>query len=226
MFYGHTFHISGRLGPTGMQGIDSAVFTRIEDTYVMAEESGEKAVRPLTIPRGSVSSVLVKVEYGASPDAVAGEISRQIPGTRIITQNSLLNTVTLHLTEITRFLYNSAIVVIVISVPLLGIISVIIARENRRKIALLGALGATREFIVRLIFTEFFSSSVIGSVAGIGATALILVSFQDFVAYTLKIPFAVPSPLTLLAVGGIALFLSFTMGAVASIYPTIRLVHA
>ena len=26
-FYGHTFHIAGRLNPTGMMGIDMAVFT-------------------------------------------------------------------------------------------------------------------------------------------------------------------------------------------------------
>ena len=75
MFYGHTFHVVGILGTTGM-GVDNSVFTRIEDAYIMADESGEKAVKKLTIPRGRVSAVLVKVDPGTSPEAVAAEIRR------------------------------------------------------------------------------------------------------------------------------------------------------
>ena len=41
-FYGHTFHIAGKIKQTGMRGVDLAVFTRIEDAYVMAGESGKK----------------------------------------------------------------------------------------------------------------------------------------------------------------------------------------
>ena len=71
LFYGHTFHIVGRLARTGM-GIDMAVFTRMEDAYVMADESRTKAARTLTIPKGMVSAVLVKVDPAFSRSTVAG----------------------------------------------------------------------------------------------------------------------------------------------------------
>ena len=145
-FYGHTFHIAGKLDPTGMMGIDMVVFTRIEDVYAMAEESGIKAERTLAIPQGMVSSVLVTVEPGISPVVVGDEIRKQIPGTRTITPTSLLTTVTLHIAGITSLLYGSAVVVMLISIPLLAFISFTVSHELRQEIALLGALGVTRDF--------------------------------------------------------------------------------
>ena len=68
-----------------MLGVDRAVFARIEDAYVMADESDIKAEETLVIPKGMVSSVLVKVEPGASPAVVGGEIRKRIPGAKTIT---------------------------------------------------------------------------------------------------------------------------------------------
>ena len=91
-FYGHTFHVVGILEQTGM-GIDNSVFFRFDDAYVMAEESELKAAKKLIIPPGMVSSVLVKVNPGTSPADVALLIEDQVPGTKTITPNGLLNTV-------------------------------------------------------------------------------------------------------------------------------------
>ena len=71
----------------------------------MAEESGMKAERTLTIPQGMVSSLLVRVETGISPVIVGDEIRKRIPGTRTITPSSLLTMVTLHIAGITKILY-------------------------------------------------------------------------------------------------------------------------
>ena len=69
------------------------MFTRFEDAYVMADESSLKAVQKLVIPPGMVSAVLVKVDPGILPASVASEIQKQVPGTKIITPNGLLNAV-------------------------------------------------------------------------------------------------------------------------------------
>ena len=225
LFYGHTFHIVGRLARTGM-GLDMAVFTRIEDAYTMADESGVKAAQKLTIPPGMVSAVLVRINPGVSPAAISDEIKQRVPGTRTITPNGLLNAISGQLGAITLLLYGSAITVTAVSIPLMGSISAMVAHERRKEIAILQALGATRSFVMRLMLAESFSLAVIGALAGIGAATIILVGFQDFIAFTLKIPFTIPSPFTVALYGGSAIVLSVIIGGIASVYPVYLINHS
>jgi putative ABC transport system permease protein len=202
-------------------GVDNSVFTRFEDAYVMADESELKAVKKLTIPPGMVSAVLVKVDPGTSPAAVAREIQAQIPGSKTITPNGLLNTVSGQLGAVRRLLNGTTLAVTIVSIPLLAFISAMVAHERRKDVAILRALGATKTYVVRLMLAESFSIAIIGGLIGIGAAAVILVFFQDFIATSLKIPFIIPSPLALLVDGGTALFLCAGIGGIASLYPAI-----
>ena len=219
-FYGHSFHVIGRLAQTGM-GVDMAVFTRIEDAYVMADESGVKAVQKVTIPRGMVSAVLVKLEPGASRTAVASEIRAKIPETKTITPDGLLGAVTAQLGAVTRLLYGSTLAVTIVSIPLLAFISAMVAHERRREIAILRALGATKTYVIRLMLAESFSISIVGGLIGIGSAAVILVFFQDFIAVSFKIPFIIPSPMTIMYAGATALLLSAGIGGISSLGPAI-----
>jgi putative ABC transport system permease protein len=225
LFYGHTFHVVGRLARTGM-GLDMAVFTRIEDAYTMADESGVKAVQKLTIPPRMVSAVLVRIDPGVSPAAISDEIKQRVPGTRTLTPNGLLNAISGQLGAITWFLYGSAITVTAVSIPLMGSISAMVAYERRKEIAVIQALGAPRSFVMRLMLAESFSLAIIGALAGIGAATIILVGFQDFIAFTLKIPFTIPSLFTIALYGGSALLLSIIIGVIASLYPAYLINHS
>ena len=225
-FYGHPFHITGKLVPTGMQGIDSAVFIRIEDARVMAAESPEKAAKPLTIPSGMVSWVLVQLEPGASPGDTGMLVRQQMPGIRVITPADLSTTVTRHLSGMTLFLHTAAIVVALAAVPVLLIVSVMLAREVNEEVTLLGALGVTRAFILRLILAESFAASVIGAIAGIGAAILLLVAFQDLIVFTLGIPFSIPSLQALILATGWAFILTVMLGGLLSLYPTYRVLRS
>lgn len=220
MFYGHNFHVVGQLEKTGT-GVDNAVFTRFEDAYVMAEESEEKAVKKLTIPGGMVSAVLVKVDPGTSPESVAAEIQSQVPGIKVILPNGLLNTVSGQMGAVTRLLQSAVLVTTLVSIPLLGAVSAMVAQERRREIALLRALGATKSFVMRLILAESFSLSVIGGLTGIGGAALFLAAFQDYISYTLNIPFIIPTPAAILIDSGIALLIPVIIGGLSSLYPVI-----
>ena len=219
-FYGHTFHVIGILEQTGM-GIDNSVFVRNEDAYVMADESELKAVKKLTIPPGMVSSVLVKVDPGTSPAVVAREIEDQIPGTKTLTPNGLLNTVSGQLGAVRRLLSGATLAVTIISIPLLAFISAMVAHERRKDIAIFQALGATKAFAMRLMLAESFSIALIGGLIGIGVTAVIFVFFQDFIATSLKIPFIIPSLHSVVVDGGTALILCAGIGGIASLYPAI-----
>jgi len=226
IFYGHAFHIAGRLEPTGMRGIDKAVFIRMEDAYSMADESGTKAVKPLLLSRGMVSSVLVQLDPGTSPADVGNAILKEIPGTRILTHDSLSRTVTRHLAGITLFLHYTTVVITAIFLPVLIFVSIILAREMKREVTIMGALGATKTLVLRLIIAEAFSSSIIGSFAGIGAALVVFVGFQDFIALSLDIPFSIPTPLDLISAAGSTLILMIVISGIASFYPTMRLLRS
>jgi putative ABC transport system permease protein len=225
-FYGHPFHITGKLVPTGMGGIDSAVFIRIEDAMVMAAESPEKAAKPLTIPPGMVSWVLVQLVPGASPGDTGMLIRQKMPGTRVITPDDLSTIVTVHLSGMILVLQTAAVVVALAAVPVLLIVSVMLAREVNEEVTLLGALGTTRAFVLRLILAESFAASVLGALAGIAAALLVLVAFQDLIIFTLGIPFSIPSLPALILAAGRAFLLTIMLGGLLSLYPTYRVLRS
>jgi putative ABC transport system permease protein len=225
LFYGHTFHIVGRLGKTGT-GVDMSVFTRIEDVDVMADESSKKAVRTLAIPPGMVSAVLVKLKPGESPVMVAEKIRSKVPGTKTITPNGLLGAVTGQLGSISRLLFLITLSVTVVSIPLLAFLSAMVAHERRRETAILRALGATRTFVVKLTLGESSLVAVFGGLLGIAATMIIMIFFEDFIATSLKIPLTVPSPSALLVHGGMVLVLCAGIGGIASLYPAFLIIRS
>jgi putative ABC transport system permease protein len=187
----------------------------------MAEESELYAVRKLTIPKGMVSAVLVRVEPGASPSGVAAEIEKQVPGTKAIMPDGLLHAVNGQLAAVMILLNGSTLAVTVVSIPLLGVVSAMVAHERRREISLLRALGATRGFIARLMLAESFALAGIGSLIGIAAAAGILVIYQDYVTYSLQIPFIIPSAATIIIEGGSTILLAMGIAMIASLYPAL-----
>ncbi len=226
IFYGHSYHIVGRIEPTGMRSIDKAVFIRMEDAHIMADESGTKAVKPLVLPPGMISSVLVQMDPGASSVAVEDAIIREVPDTRILTRASLSGTVTQHLAGITLLLHDIAVIVTAIFLPVLVFVSVMLARDMKQELTILGALGATKAFVLRLILAETFSAALIGSLAGIGSALVVLFGFQDFIALSLNVPFSVPTAVDLLSAAGSTLVLTLVISGIASLYPTFRLLRS
>jgi putative ABC transport system permease protein len=165
--------------------------------------------------------VLVKVDPGVLPDDVALEIQKQVPGTKTITPNGLLNAVSGQLGAVTRILYGATLAVTIVAIPLLGFISAMVARERMKEISLLRALGASKGFVMRLMLAESFALAIIGGLIGITVAAGILISFQDFIAFTFKIPFIIPSSGTILVDGGSTLLLSIGIGGLSSLYPAV-----
>jgi putative ABC transport system permease protein len=109
--------------------------------------------------------------------------------------------------------------VTIVAIPLLGFISAMVAHERMREVSLLRALGARKSFVMQLMLAESFALAIIGGIIGIAAAAGVLLFFQDFIAFTLKIPFTIPPPLAMLADGGSALLLSIGIGGISSLYP-------
>jgi putative ABC transport system permease protein len=220
-FYGHEFTIAGRLEPTGM-GLDSSIFLRMEDAFVMAEESPLKAVQPISISRDRISSVLVKVEEQADPNEVAARIQARIPGAKVIVPSYLVKKVTAQLESTTHILYLITGSVIFVSLPLIALISSMVAAERRGEIGMLRALGATRLFIFQLIFLESTCLSIFGGLLGIVTSFVILFSFQDLITLTLQVPLIWPNLWEISNEIALALVLAISIGSLSGLYPAYR----
>ena len=220
-FYGHDYIIAGRLEPTGM-GTDYSVFVQMEDAYIMAAESGQKAVMRLDIPEGQVSAVLIQIEEGSDPEAVAATIEREVPGTKVITPDTLVVKISEQLQVLVRLLYLTTLAVMIISLPLIALVSSMVANERRREVGILRAIGATRHFVFRLTIAEALILAIGGGIIGVAGAFIVISSFQDFISINLQIPFLAPKPVEFLFEAGLVLVLCAGAGVISSLYPAFR----
>jgi putative ABC transport system permease protein len=220
-FFGHSFIVAGKLDPTGT-GLDTSIFLRTDDAYKMANDSQLNAVRPLVLPQGVASAVLVRVNDAAEATNVSYRIVDQVPGTRVLTSSALVTTVSDQLAGITRILDLSALVATLVSLPLIALISLMVANERRREIGVLRALGATRSMVFRLILGESVIIAAIGGIIGIGASWIILVMFQSYISVMTRIPLSIPAVSSLVSISLLTFVVTVAVGGIAAFYPAVR----
>lgn len=220
-FYGHNFTVAGKLDPTGM-GMDSSIFVRMEDAYTMSKESGQKAVRPVGIREGQVSAVLVRVSPGEDRDEIAQLIRKNVLGTYPFTVSYVAKKVNTQLSAATQVLFAVTAAVTLVSFPFIALISTMVANERRRELGLLRAMGATRGFVFSVVFGESVLLAIIGGLAGVVITGLILSQFVPFITASLEVPFLWPSVWTTVAEAGAAILLVIGVAGTAALYPAYR----
>jgi ABC-type lipoprotein release transport system permease subunit len=71
------------------------------------------------------------------------------------------------------------------------------------------------------MLAESFALAGIGSLIGIAAAAGILVIYQDYITYSLQIPFIIPSAATIIIEGGSTILLAMGIAMIASLYPAL-----
>lgn len=220
-FYGHIFTIAGKLDTTGM-GLDYCVFMTLSDAYEMAAKSAENAVKTLDIESGQISVVLVRLDQNANLTKVRLDIQNNTGTIQTITSNNLMQGVNSKLESTTSLLYITTALVTIISIPLIAVISSMVANERRKEIGLLRAMGGSKKFVFKLVFIESLFLAVVGGIIGVLISFVGLFSFQNLIAMTLKIPFLFPSLAdTLLGVSS-AIGLAVAIGSIASIFPSIK----
>jgi len=220
-YYGHEFVVAGKLEPTGT-GVDYSVFMREEDARVMADESAASAMEPLVLSGNNISAVLVKVQDPSQVSVVAERIAGQVPGVKVLTTQSLVSTVATQLDATVRLLDLASLVAILVSLPLIAVISLMAANERMREIGILQALGATKKTIFSLILGESLVLALLGAIAGILVSLGGLLLFTQYIALALGVPLALPSAgtLALLALGTV--LVTTAIGAAAAIIPAIH----
>jgi len=218
--------VAGILEPTGT-GVDESVFVPIETVYKMAEEAPlkTKGVHELPIKRGQISAVLVKKDPKASYAEIALTLYTQTKlagiAVDVIEATQLGRQVREKMTNVMAGISMAAGVLWGLSILFISSIFMLSVNERRREIGLLRAMGATRNFVFRMIMSEAVLLTILGGITGIIVGGVALHFFSDPIISQLGVPYIWPSMVGIGRLVGLGLGLSVATGAAAAFYPAL-----
>jgi putative ABC transport system permease protein len=217
---GHSFTVVGRIGET-RYSTDNSVFISLDDAYTLAAES-KSTSSPLPLNHGEISAVLVKTDRTLPVDSVTYWVTISNPGVLAFPMSALNQGVAAQLDTTTQMLYVTIVVVILVSMPLIALISTMGASERRREVGLMRAMGATQSYVFRLFFSEAVVLGFIGGVVGVLGASLFLGVFQEAISSSLDMTILWP-PLADAVIGvGLALLAVVILAGVAAMWPAFK----
>jgi ABC-type antimicrobial peptide transport system permease subunit len=156
---GSDYHVVGLVTPT-LTGNTADVYLPLS------------ALQQLSSKTGRVNMVLVRASSSSSVEGVATEIRKLLPGTQVVTTQTLADQVTGSLVDAKHLAdrLGTALAVIVLAGAFLIAILLTLAAVARRvrEIGTLRAIGWSRAMVVRQVLLETIGISVLGGLIGVG----------------------------------------------------------
>jgi putative ABC transport system permease protein len=157
------------------------------------------AITPLVIPQDSISSVLVKLEPGADPEAVALNMMHQVKGVTPIPNPKMFRAYRAQVDGLRTGVTVTMALTLALSVLLIALVFSLATHARRRELGVLRAMGADRLFVFQSVLAEAGLLAVSGGLSGIVLTVLAVYLFRNLIMTSLGIPFLLPSPASLTA---------------------------
>jgi putative ABC transport system permease protein len=223
---GQTYTIAGRLDPT-QSSIDRTIFLRLDDAYTLAAAKG---IVPPSAPRispGDVNAVLIRDSPGEDRDVVGTRIKRLFSSSSeykyvsVIGRHFTLDPVAEDIQAIPGLLNLISAFVVIIALPLIALISAMVAHERQREIGLLKSMGAKRNVVFFIVIAESLILAAIGGIVGVGVSlfAFFLMNAQGVLNSALQVSFRMPPLMEIGSMAGLALLVVMVIGSVASLWP-------
>ena len=211
--YGYELDLKANMEPTGTK-LDQTMFLTMDTAREMArasktQASKTQAMEELIIPIGSISTVLIRVAPTASPDYVATTIQKQVPGVSPLVGLSLFSSYRDQMSVLQQVMVLILTVTSVLSLALLSLVFSMAANERQRQIGVLRALGASRAFVFRSLVSEAAALALVGGAIGVTLGAVVVSLYGRVLVASLRLPFMLPEPATMMAygIGGLAVAL-------------------
>ena len=220
--YGYDTDLVGNLEPTGT-GMDQTLFITLDTAVAMAESSRTTALMALNIDPDTISTIMVKVAPDVDTHRVALQIREDTDGMVPMESPNLFGTFRNQMNGLLWGFFAITIIVWVVTMILIGILFSMVANERRREMAVLRAVGATRNFIFRSVLTEASLLGLGGAVIGIAVAASSLYIFKDMIAGSLKMPFLFPSIPSFISLFSAGVALAIVSIALSALIPALRL---
>lgn len=224
-FYGQPLTVYGRLGRTGVGTYDNAFFMTFETADALARGSQSRpGVASLRLEPRRFSALLLQLELDATPEAVRFAIARN-PEVKVVAGGSLVTSVRQGLTALFGGTMALAVLMLLSTGLVVGVVFSAIVAERRRELGLLRVIGAKRGQIARLLLVESMVATGLGGLAGVVlGVALLRLYRRSLVFYfdMLNVPFVWPTlgSTTLVAIA--CLLAAVLVGGLGALYPAWR----
>ena len=220
---GNSYRIAGNLSPTGT-AVDRTIFLTMDDAYALAAIPGVIPPSQPAILPGSASAILIRTAPDTDPSVVSSRIQQPLSYDiyRVIGKQITLRPVSRGVRTLPQLLGVVSLVIIVASLPLIGVITAMAAQNRQREIGVYASLGATRRFIVALVLLESLILAAAGGVAGSALAAVILVNAAQFFPGSFLSEFPITTPHAVALMAGEAILIVILVALVAAALPAYR----
>lgn len=218
-FFGTSFKVMGIMEHTGMKFFDQSVFMTMDAAYKMAKDSKTMSMQPISIEKDNISTVLIQVEKGYTPEQVAIRIEHDIDGIKAIVSDEIISTVRKQLSSLQKGIFAISTVLWVLALLMIGFAFYMIVNERQRELGLLRAMGAKKRHIFSLVVTEAVIISTAGGIIGLIIGSLLFFTLKNLILHRMKAPYLLPSAdiLAELVIG--AIVFSLITGLMSSLLP-------
>jgi putative ABC transport system permease protein len=220
--YGNNLTLKGNLEATGT-GLDQTMFMTVETAREISQSSAAMAEKPLSIPDNQISSVMVKVQPGADPHKVSLQILMDVTGIVPIESPNLFGSFRQQMLGLLDGFLVLLIIAWVLAVILIALVFSLAANERHHEIAVLRAIGATRQYVFRSLLSEAAILALAAGVTGIAVTGLGVFLFKDYISGYLRMPFLFPSFSSLAILFVVGIVLSMLTVTIAALIPALRI---
>jgi putative ABC transport system permease protein len=211
------YTIADRLTKTGFSP-DVSVYFNMPEAYAVSARLNNSVGEGRASP-GQISAVLVKADHAQGINSVLFWVTSLNPGVLVYPMSALSQQVSDQLSATTQALYLTTAAIVLVSMPLVALISMMGANERRGEIGILRALGADKGFVFRMVFAEAVILAAVGGLAGVIGSSTILYVLQAPLTAGLNTSFMWPSLPTILAQVSLALLCGVALAGLAAIWP-------
>jgi putative ABC transport system permease protein len=215
---------SGRLESTGVGPFDHGLLVTYDTAADLAEacrgRTGEKAI----YDPARVSALLILLAGGTTPERVRFAVAQR-PGLKVVSSGSMVTSIRQAASSLLNGVLVLALVFLLITVMLLGLLYSAIVAERSREIGLLLALGSRGRHVVQMILAEASVTTALGGLLGVVVGAGLLLAFRRSVGYAFemaRIRFVWPSPAMIAATAVGCVLLSAGIGLLGAAIPAWR----
>lgn len=216
---GETFTVIGSLYPTG-SGMDETIFMNIDVARNLAQNSPYlESLWKKQSPKESISAILIKVEEGFDSTEVAANINDLELTVVAVATSEIVTSMRSNMSIISKLVFALWLsVFFVASLALIGRFTAL-ARERKKEIGLLRAIGVQRSSIFKLIVMEAWlmagTGGVVGSLLGVFGVSYILTALSSSMDLAVG-QWSLGSALTS---GLLGIAVALLLGLLASVYP-------
>ncbi|OPX89177.1 MAG: Macrolide export ATP-binding/permease protein MacB [Pelotomaculum sp. PtaB.Bin013] len=216
---GKPFTVVGTLYPTG-SGMDGTIYLNIDVARKLARDIPElQHLWKDALPDDLISSILIKTQNSTSKTEVVDEIKQSGLGVQAVATSETINNARSQIDIISKVIFGLCLSSLMITVlSLIGRFNSL-AKERKREIGLLRAIGIQKKQIFQLIMSEAWLMAFIGGVLGSLLACICVIPILGILESAFVLPSGIWTWSTALKSGCFGVLVAILLGFVASVYP-------